>query len=97
MYSTFLSKVRGLAIFEATHGVPPRTTALGFSLPDYGQDDAGMTLWEHHYGVTAQACPGSTPFSVLSNTTALPSIPASTYNRPTVCLAARAAAPARKP
>ena len=75
MYSSFLSKVRSIVSFEEAHGVPPRMTPLGFPLPDYAsQGEAGMELWENHYGATARAAPGSIPFSVISDTSMLPTI-----------------------
>lgn len=75
MYSSFLSEVRSIVSFEETHSVPPRMTPLGFPLPDYAsQGEAGMALWEKHYGATARAAPGSVPFSVISDTSKLPTV-----------------------
>jgi hypothetical protein len=71
MLTLFLAKARSVLSFEERFGVRPRSTPLGFSLPDYAQDAAGMDLWEKHYGKTARATPGSTPFSVVSQSQAL--------------------------
>lgn len=76
MYSSFLNKVRGIVSFEETHGVPPRMTPLGFPLPDYATlgVEAGMDLWETHYGETAKAKPDAIPFSTVSDVSTLPPV-----------------------
>lgn len=67
MYSAFLREVQALTSFEEHYGVSPRSTSLGFTLPDYASlGEPGLDAWERHYGQTACATPGSTPFSVLT-------------------------------
>lgn len=54
MIRSFLVYAQGLVEYEVENGVPARSTPLGFLMPDYGQDDAGMDLWEKQFGEKAK-------------------------------------------
>lgn len=71
MYSAFLGRVRGIISFEDNYGVPPRTTPFGWVLPNYHAlgTEEGNSLWEKHYGPSANSTQGEArprPFSVVS-------------------------------